>query len=446
MGPRFFLMVGFVAMSSCLAAAQQPAAPPASDASCIECHTKISPNVVPEWKQSKHSQQNVGCVACHGGDHTSASDVASVKIPTAETCAQCHQAQVDQYRKGKHRLALSAMRTMPGVHWTPLIALGDYDGCVACHRIGSPPKGNELRMSDFGGTEGQAVGRGGGACDTCHSRHTFSVQEARQPQACQKCHSGLDHAQWEMYSSSLHGIRYDLKQRGSLPAEAAAPTCQTCHMQNGDHEVRTAWGYFGLSLPLPDDPQWAADRSDILKAMAAFGPDGKETTVLSSMKGNEALRYTAAEWQHERDKMVKVCAQCHSEEYARKRLQMGDDELRESDHLLAEAIREVAGLYKDKVLPLPWGRPPYFPFPWLLSLKEPPTVIEKKLQMMYLEHRMHAFQGAFHNNPDYAITHGWSEMQSDLAEIKEIAAAIRRKPLTSSTAPKGKGAATPKAR
>jgi hydroxylamine dehydrogenase len=39
---------------------------------------------------------------------------------------------------------------------------------------------------------------------------------------------------------------------------------------------------------------------------------------------------------------------------------------------------------------------------------------------------MRAFQGTFHANPDYALWYGWSEMQRDLAEIKEGAAALRR--------------------
>jgi hydroxylamine dehydrogenase len=52
---------------------------------------------------------------------------------------------------------------------------------------------------------------------------------------------GFDHPQWEMYSSSKHGVRALLKQIGILPETAAAPTCQTCHMQDGNHEVRTSW-------------------------------------------------------------------------------------------------------------------------------------------------------------------------------------------------------------
>ena len=54
------------------------------------------------------------------------------------------------------------------------------------------------------------------------------------------------------------------------------------------------------------------------------------------------------------------------------------------------------------------------------------TVVEQKLFVMYLEHRMRTFQGTFHASPDYALWYGWSEMQRDLTEIKELAAQMRR--------------------
>ena len=66
---------------------------------------------------------------------------------------------------------------------------------------------------------------------------------------------------------SKHGVRNDLKQHNVLPADAAAPTCQTCHMQDGNHEVRTAWGFLAVRLPLPEDKQWAADRATILASL-----------------------------------------------------------------------------------------------------------------------------------------------------------------------------------
>src|ERR1039458_4607656 len=86
-----------------------------------------------------------------------------------------------------------------------------------------------------------------------------------------------------------------------------------------------------------------------------------------------------------------TCNQCHSVNFAKEQLGRGDDMIREADHLMAEAIRVVAGLYKDGVLPKPQNYA--YPFPNLLTFHDAPTVIEQKLFVMYLEHRMRAFHG-----------------------------------------------------
>ncbi len=99
--------------------------------------------------------------------------------------------------------------------------------------------------------------------------------------------------------------------------------------------------------------------------------------------------------------------------------------IKDADRLMAEAIRTVADLYKDGILPKPKNYA--YPFPDLLTFHDAPTVIEQKLFVMFLEHRMRAFQGTFHANPDYALWYGWSEMQRDLTEIKEMAAEMREK-------------------
>jgi nitrate/TMAO reductase-like tetraheme cytochrome c subunit len=391
-------------------------ATPASD--CVGCHSKVTPNIVSDWKLSKHSPVGVTCVSCHGDQHSSAADVAKVKLPTPETCAECHQTQFDQYKKGKHSIAWAAMLAMPTIHWQPMAMIEGSKGCGGCHKIGlkSPTEIVEMRQV---GTE-----FGVGGCDSCHTRHTFSVVEAKSPQACETCHMGFDHPQWEMYSSSKHGVRNDLKQRHTLPESASAPTCQTCHMQEGNHEVRTAWGFLAVRLPLPEDKQWADDRATILQALGVLDPQGKPTALVATVKAADVARLTQEDWQRERDKMIKTCNQCHSINFAKQQLQQGDDMIKNADHLMAEAIHIVAGLYRDGVLPKPKNYA--YAFPDLLTFHDAPTVIEQKLFVMYLEHRMRTFQGTFHASPDYAMWYGWSEMQRDLTEIKEEAGRLRR--------------------
>lgn len=386
---------------------------------CVECHKKISPGIVNDWQLSKHSLNKIDCSECHGDQHKSAQDVAKVKIPTPDTCAMCHEARVKQFKSGKHAAAWAAMKAMPTAHWQPMALMEGMKGCGGCHKIGLKTEAEIKELKKSG------AGFGVASCDACHTRHTFSVQEARQPQACQTCHMGFDHPQWEMYSGSKHGVRYLLKQNKTLPATVAAPTCQTCHMQGGNHAVRTAWGFLAVRLPMPEDKQWAADRATILQGLGVLDPDGKPTGRLDVVKAADVARLTQEDWQKERDKMIKTCNRCHSVNFAKGELAKGDQMIKDADRLMAEAILTVAGLYKDGILPKPKNYA--YPFPDLLTFHDAPTTIEQELFVMFLEHRMRTFQGTFHANPDYALWYGWSEMQRSLTEIKEKAAEMREK-------------------
>jgi hydroxylamine dehydrogenase len=386
---------------------------------CVECHKKVTPGIVNDWLLSKHNKNKISCSECHGDQHKSSQDVTKAKIPTPDTCADCHEAQVKQFKGGKHAFAWTAMKAMPTAHWQPMALMEGMKGCGGCHKIGLKTEAEIKELKKDG------AGFGVASCDACHTRHIFSVQEAKQPQACQTCHMGIDHPQWEMYSSSKHGVRYLLKQNKTLPPTVAAPTCQTCHMQGGNHAVKTAWGFLAVRLPMPDDKQWTADRATILQALGVLDPEGKPTARLDVVKATDVVRLTQEDWQKERDKMIKTCNRCHSINFAKGELAKGDMMIKDADRLMAEAILTVAGLYKEGILPKP--KTYAYPFPDLLTFHDAPTVIEQKLFVMFLEHRMRAFQGTFHANPDYALWYGWSEMQRDLTEIKEMATELREK-------------------
>ncbi|GAB4292646.1 MAG: hypothetical protein Kow0098_12800 [Ignavibacteriaceae bacterium] len=385
---------------------------------CVNCHKQVTPNIVTDWQLSKHSGNDVDCAVCHGDKHKSISDVELAEIPTPETCAACHETQVNQYKKGKHSMGWASMNAMPTIHMQPMILTEGMKGCGSCHKIGVKSESEIQQLKKDGQQYGVA------SCDACHTRHLFSVEEARQPQACQTCHMGFDHPQWEMYSSSKHGVRYLLKQNGILPENTSAPTCQTCHMQEGNHEVRTAWGFLAVRLPLPEDQQWAADRITILQALGVLDPDGNPTVLLDVVKAADVARLTQEDWDKERNKMIKTCSDCHSEKFAVGELEKGDNIIKQADHLMAEAIRIVASLYTDGIIKKSDSFP--YNFPMLLTFHDAPTVIEQKLFVMFLEHRMRTFQGTFHANPDYALWYGWSEMQRSLSEIKELAEQMRK--------------------
>ena len=392
---------------------------------CIDCHREITPNIVKDWELSAHSRAKdkpVDCSTCHGTGHATKSDVGNLNTVTATTCKECHPDQVAQFSRGKHALAWGAMKAMPTTHWKPMELIDGMKGCGGCHKIGLKSDEEIKRLKHSGS------GFGFASCDACHTRHTFSVKEARDPQACATCHMGFDHPQWEMYSTSKHGVRQSLKSTGQLPQSAAAPTCQDCHMSKGNHEVRTAWGFLAVRTnglaPYPgEDQEWWADRVTILQALGVLDPEGNPTERLKVVADADVARLDQATFDSEREKMLDVCTQCHSSAFAQGELEKGDRMIRQVDHLLAQAIRIVANLYKDGVL----EKPDHYAhdFPDLLTFHDAPTPIENRLFVMHLKHRMRAFQGTFHANPDYALWYGWSEMQQDLTDIKAMAEEMR---------------------
>lgn len=392
----------------------------AKESNCVTCHTKTSPMIVNDWRLSKHSVNNIDCSECHGSKHQTKDDAAKAEIPTPKTCSSCHPTQVDQFMDGKHSKAWVAMKAMPTIHYQPMLLTEGMKGCGGCHKIGVKSADDVKQLMKSGSTQ-----FGLASCDSCHTRHSFSVKEAKQPQACQTCHMGFDHPQWEMYSSSKHGVRNGLKQSGQLPPNASAPTCQTCHMDKGNHAVKTGWGFLALKLPLSEDKDWAADQATILQGLGVLDPEGKPTARLEAVKAADLARLTQKDWQDQRDKMIKICSQCHATTFAKGELEKGDKMIREADRLMAEGIRIVAGLYKDGILEKP--KDYSYDFPDLLSFHDAATPVEQTLFQMFLEHRMRAFQGTFHANPDYALWYGWSAMRTDLTEIKHHDKELREK-------------------
>jgi hypothetical protein len=403
-----------------------PAAPAsaaqAGDSACVACHRQVTPGIVGDWEASAHREAAVDCSACHEGDHRSAADVDRLAPVTAQSCEPCHAERVGEFARGKHARAWDAMKAMPTVHWQPMALTQGMKGCGGCHKLGLKDAWEivALRVEN--------AGFGLASCDACHTRHTFSLAEARDPSACATCHMGFDHPQWEMYTTSKHGVRHRLKKDGLLPASAAAPACQTCHMPGGSHEVRTAWGFFAVRTdglaPYPgEDAEWWADRVTILQALGVLDPAGKPTARLTLVQEADVARLTQEAFDRERARMLAVCGGCHSENFARGELAKGDRMIREADRLLAEAIRLVAGLYRDGILTKPASYASAFPD--LLAFHDAPTPIENRLFRRHHEHRMRAFQGTFHANPDYALWYGWSEMVQDATEIKAMAAELR---------------------
>ncbi|MEW6220323.1 MAG: multiheme c-type cytochrome [Thermodesulfobacteriota bacterium] len=392
---------------------------------CVACHRGVSKGLVADWESSKHAGHNVTCSTCHGTEHQSTEDAVKASMPDETVCQQCHETQFGQFAKGKHNLGWTVMNALPITHVEPDELIEGGRGCGGCHNMGIKTEAQKKEQHDKGYRYQT------NSCDECHTRHSFSKKEALDPRACQQCHMGYDHPQWEMWSSAKHGTRWHAKASGNLPQTAAAPTCQNCHMAGGNHENRTAWGFLGVRLPLPADKQWAADRVTILKALGVLHPEtGEPTARLEAVKAADLARLTEEAWSTEREKMVKTCTSCHSERYARGQLEMGDEILRKADRLMAEAIEIVAGLYRDGIIKKPANYA--FAYPDLLYFMQTGggdtdklSFIDQVLCEMYMKHRMRTYQAFFHVNPDYAYWYGWSMMTKALGEIRELAATMR---------------------
>lgn len=379
----------------------------AGKSACVDCHKKVTPGVVQQFLEGKMSKKGVDCSSCHGSDHKKADDVKLAKMPTPETCSGCHKKQVDQFQAGKHNLAWIASSSMPMMGHQPMTIKGEgYKGCSNCHKIGVKPD-----------TEKPSYHYGAAQCDSCHTRHSFKKSEAQDPRACQTCHMGFDHPQWEMYSTSKHGTIWQIEGTKSK----RAPTCQTCHMSGGDHKVMTSWGFLALRLP-EDDKDWMNDRVTILQALGVLDEKGNPTARLDLVKAGKVARLTKEEFQQERDKMTAICAKCHGRDYAKQQLDAGDMVVKDVDKIMADAIRVVQGLYQDGTLkkPADWAFAPD-----LLQFYEAKSSVEQDLYVMFLEYRMRAFEGAFHMNPDYMHWYGWAPMKETLQKIKDEAAKMR---------------------
>ncbi|SPD75977.1 conserved exported hypothetical protein [uncultured Desulfobacterium sp.] len=385
----------------------------AKDTSCQECHIKITPGIIKDFNRSVMSAE-ISCSDCHGVEHKSEKDVEKVELPTIATCEECHPDQAGQYLSGKHALGLMALEAMPYTHMQPKALIQGQKGCGGCHTLG-------LRDQKARQSENRKYYRYGMDCQSCHTRHAFSKKEASEPEACMTCHMGFDHAQWEMYSGSKHGVTYLMNRDIDPKNRDRAPKCQICHMPQGNHRVFSAWGFLAVRLP-EEDKEWMGFRATILKALGVLDEKGQPTRRLEIVKNGKVARLTKEEFQSERELFTNVCKQCHTPNFVNENMKNADLMVKEADRLFSEAIEIVAGLYKDGIINKKAGAPAY---PDLLAFYDVDTKVESILYEMFMDHRMKTFQGAFHLNYDYSTWYGYAKMVEDLTEIKELAHAMR---------------------
>jgi hypothetical protein len=188
---------------------------------CADCHAQLGGTqaaIAEQWHRSIHSERDVSCADCHGGDPTATSpgDAMSpaagfVGVPAKSAipalCASCH-ADVELMRQFNLPTDQYAQYN-ESVHGK-LLAEGDTNvtTCYDCHG------GHEVLPPDDPAS---------------------SVYPANVPALCSGCHSNeelmapyhIPTDQYALYMESVHGQALIDKQ------DFRAPTCATCHGTHG---------------------------------------------------------------------------------------------------------------------------------------------------------------------------------------------------------------------
>ena len=218
---------------------------------CVKCHQKVTPNLVTAFLNSSMGRagiQNPGvyeevkkqrapnektekrpaflvrngkitCVLCHGDNHTTITQTRG-RVANA-VCGGCHDTVDQEYEKGgghsfdapeenwKRALGIPALLTMPSavLQLSRDVVFGQQ-GATAPPYFDPDP--------EFEGTG--RIHRNG--CISCHTRHSFSVEEARKPESCQTCHKAAGIQVFDPYMESKHGSIYKAQGGGGTGIHA----------------------------------------------------------------------------------------------------------------------------------------------------------------------------------------------------------------------------------
>ncbi|RME86927.1 MAG: hydroxylamine oxidoreductase [Planctomycetota bacterium] len=362
---------------------------------CITCHEEETPGIVQDWRLSKHSKVGVKCYVCHKAkaDDPSGYEHEGFRItavPSPRYCSSCHEQAVKEFSKSKHawaafmgplkpyykkarKMGLNPLsqETAKKLHpekmakrsLSPLFPdsgilkkLGLLNnpkyshsnikiGCTQCHGgfIIAEKEGDEVNLKGWPNSGVGRINPDGslGSCTSCHTRHKFSIAEARKPETCGQCHLGPDHPQMEIYQESKHGNIYAAsghKWNWNAPAgkwstkDIGAPTCATCHMSafgsvKGTHDVGKRL-YWELQ-PKKSVPQWK-------------GPDEVDMVLkrIPDPKKAEAGR----------QEMKEICYQCHSSQWADKYFKDFDKVVHDYNMVWDKTQKIIQQAYKEGLI------------------------------------------------------------------------------------------------
>ncbi|MBL7153990.1 MAG: hydroxylamine oxidoreductase, partial [Phycisphaerae bacterium] len=175
---------------------------------CIECHAEQSRGIVADWAASRHAHANVTCLDCHGvgpadtdvskGHLQFDKETRISAVVSPKDCSRCHPGEAAQYSKSKHANTLELIwKIDPWLNHGMNNEIERTTGCFHCHGTVVKLEGGRFDKQAWPNVGVGRINPDGskGSCSSCHTRHKFSLAEARKPEACGQCHLGPDHPQ-----------------------------------------------------------------------------------------------------------------------------------------------------------------------------------------------------------------------------------------------------------
>ncbi len=383
---------------------------------CIECHKKMHPGLFFDWAASRHANANITCLDCHAAEEFDP-DVSQSHyeeyngieseygkkeymvpvsgVVTPKDCSRCHPDEAMQFSKSKHANTLEIIWKIDP--WLNDGMNSDFErinGCYHCHGTILASDGKDLNSDTWPNV---GIGRlnldgSKGSCTSCHTRHRFSVMEARKPEACGQCHLGPDHPQIEIYMESKHGDIYtafgDQYNWDAAPGtwtpgvDFRGPTCASCHMSGAGEKLFTS--------------------HDVTERLAW------ELQAPLTVRPSEFAAFPAkTNWQAEREKMETVCMQCHGKRWTQAHFFQLDKAVEEYNNVYFKPAKaKLDELYEKNLL----DKTRFFD-----------EVLEVEYYELWHHEGRRARMGAAMMAPDYSWWHGFYECKKRFNTFMEEA-------------------------